>query len=243
MQKLEKIYEGKAKCLFNTENKDVLIQYFKDDATAFNNVKKAVISGKGVINNFLSEYLFNQISTHLIPTHFISRLSEREQLIKKVTIIPVEVIIRNIVAGSMAKRLGLEEGLELASPVFEICYKKDELGDPLINSDHAIKVLQILSLKEFEEIKFYALKINQILLKIFFEIGIKLVDFKIEFGRNSSGKIVLADEISPDSCRLWDKETLRKLDKDIFRRDLGSLTNGYLEVASRLKIAIPNLDS
>jgi len=238
MQKLEKIYEGKAKALYTTEEAGQLIQYFKDDATAFNAQKKAVIEGKGVLNNFISEHIMLELAKISIPTHFVKRLNEREQLIKKVTIVPLEVIIRNIAAGSMAKRLGMEEGAELSSPVFEICYKDDALGDPLINDDHAIYVLKVVNKTQLEEIKNYALKINQFLQKTFAEIGIKLVDFKIEFGCDEQGKILLADEISPDSCRLWDASTSEKLDKDRFRRDLGGLVEAYKDVASRLGITL-----
>jgi phosphoribosylaminoimidazole-succinocarboxamide synthase len=238
MQKIEKIYEGKAKILYSTENPNLLVQYFKDDATAFNAQKKAVIEGKGVLNNVISEFIMLKLAHENIPTHFIKRLDKREQLIKKVKIIPLEVIIRNISAGSMAKRLGIEEGRELLSPIFEICYKDDALGDPLINDDHAINVLKIINKNQLHEIKDYSLKINEILQKIFKDIKIKLVDFKIEFGFDVENKnqILLADEISPDSCRLWDENTSEKLDKDRFRRDLGGLVEAYQEVANRLKI-------
>ena len=238
MQKIDKIYEGKAKILYSTENPNFLVQYFKDDATAFNAQKKAVIEGKGVLNNVISEFIMLELAKENIPTHFVKRLDKREQLIKKVKIIPLEVIIRNISAGSMAKRLGIEEGRELLAPIFEICYKDDELGDPLINDDHAINVLKIINKNQLQEIKDYSLKINKILQKIFKDIGIKLVDFKIEFGFDIENKnqILLADEISPDSCRLWDENTSEKLDKDRFRRDLGGLVEAYQEVANRLKI-------
>lgn len=238
MQKLEKIYEGKAKVLYSTDDSDLLIQYFKDDATAFNAQKKAVIEGKGVLNNAISEHIMLEIAKIGIPTHFVKKLNEREQLIKKVKIIPLEVIVRNITAGSMAKRLGIEEGIILSSPVFEICYKDDALGDPLINDDHAVNVLKAVNQSQLEEIKNYTAKINQFLQKTFAEIGIKLVDFKIEFGFDSAGKIVLADEISPDGCRLWDASTSEKLDKDRFRRDLGGLVEAYKDVAQRLKIKL-----
>jgi phosphoribosylaminoimidazole-succinocarboxamide synthase len=238
MQKLEKIYEGKAKQLFTTSDENLLIQYFKDDATAFNAQKKAVIEGKGVLNNFISEYIMLEMSKASVPNHFEKRLNEREQLIRKVKIIPLEVIIRNIAAGSMAKRLGIAEGLELTAPVFEICYKDDALGDPLINDDHAINVLKVVTKTELDEVKKHTLKINQILSAIFKNIGIKLVDFKIEFGFDARRNIVLADEISPDSCRLWDEKTSQKLDKDVFRRDLGNLVEVYSDVASRLGIKI-----
>ena len=238
--KLQKIYEGKAKVLYATEGENQLIQYFKDDATAFNNLKKDVIAGKGVLNNFISEFIMLEISKHNIPTHFIKRINEREQLIKKVKIIPLEVIVRNIGAGSMAKRLGIKEGVILESAVFEICYKDDSLGDPLINDDHAIKVLKVVSEEQLNLIKNYTLKINQILQNLFATVNIKLVDFKIEFGVDDDGKILLADEISPDSCRLWDKDTNNKMDKDRFRRDLGGLVEAYQEIAHRFKINCTN---
>ncbi len=238
MQKLEKIYEGKAKALYSTSQPNQLIQYFKDSATAFNGEKKAEIDGKGVLNNIISEHIMLEINKISIPTHFIKRLNEREQLIKKVTIIPLEVIVRNIAAGSMAKRLGIAEGGVLSNPVFELCYKDDSLGDPLINDDHAISVLKVVTKSQLEEIKNYTLKINQFLQKTFAEINIKLVDFKIEFGFDAQGKIMLADEISPDSCRLWDSATSEKLDKDRFRRDLGGLVEAYKDVALRLGIKI-----
>ena len=238
MQKINKIYEGKAKILYSTEDENFLVQYFKDDATAFNAQKKAVIEGKGVLNNVISEFIMLKLAEENIPTHFVKRLDKREQLIKKVKIIPLEVIIRNISAGSMAKRLGIEEGRELLAPIFEICYKDDALGDPLINDDHAINVLKIINKNQLQEIKDYSLKINNILKKIFKDIQIKLVDFKIEFGFDvvNKNQILLADEISPDSCRLWDENTSEKLDKDRFRRDLGGLVEAYQEVANRLKI-------
>ena len=238
MQKINKIYEGKAKILYSTEDENFLVQYFKDDATAFNAQKKAVIEGKGVLNNVISEFIMLKLAEENIPTHFVKRLDKREQLIKKVKIIPLEVIIRNISAGSMAKRLGIEEGRELLAPIFEICFKDDALGDPLINDDHAINVLKIINKNQLQEIKDYSLKINNILQKIFKDIQIKLVDFKIEFGFDvvNKNQILLADEISPDSCRLWDENTSEKLDKDRFRRDLGGLVEAYQEVANRLKI-------
>ncbi|MBM3579900.1 MAG: phosphoribosylaminoimidazolesuccinocarboxamide synthase [Alphaproteobacteria bacterium] len=236
MTKLQKIYEGKAKQLFTTSDESLLIQFFKDDATAFNAQKKAVIEGKGVLNNIISEHIMLMMTKAGIPTHFVKRLNEREQLIKKVKIIPLEVIIRNIAAGSMAKRLGIEEGVKLTEPVFEICFKDDALGDPLINDDHAVNVLRVVTKEQLALIKNHALRINELLSKIFIEIGISLVDFKIEFGFDAQGKILLADEISPDSCRLWDISTSDKLDKDRFRRDLGGLVEAYREVARRLKI-------
>jgi phosphoribosylaminoimidazole-succinocarboxamide synthase len=238
MQKIEKIYEGKAKALYTTSEPDQLIQYFKDDATAFNAEKRAVIEGKGLLNNLISEHIMLEIAKIGIPTHFIKRLDEREQLIKKATIIPLEVIVRNITAGSMAKRLGIAEGIVLDEVVFELCYKDDSLGDPLINDDHAVTVLKAVTKEQLAEIKSYTLKINQYLKKAFADINIKLVDFKIEFGFDAQGKIMLADEISPDSCRLWDASTSEKLDKDRFRRDLGGLVEAYKDVALRLGIKL-----
>lgn len=237
-KKMQQIYEGKAKILYATEDENLLIQYFKDDATAFNNLKKDVIEEKGLLNNVISEFIMLEIAKNNIPTHFVKKLNNREQLVKKATIIPLEVIVRNIAAGSMAKRLGMEEGLQLKAPVFEICYKKDELGDPLINDDHAINVLQVVTKSQLEEIKNYTLKINEILQKLFLNAKIKLVDFKIEFGFDKDKRIMLADEISPDSCRLWDVNTLEKLDKDRFRRDLGGLVDAYKEVAKRLGVKL-----
>ncbi len=236
MQKLEKLYEGKAKQLYKTADENLLIQYFKDDATAFNAQKKAVITSKGVLNNLISHHIMLEAEKAGIPTHFVERLNDREQLVRKVKIIPLEVIIRNVAAGSMAKRLGIEEGKELKAPVFEICYKDDALGDPLINDDHAVNVLAAVNYEQLAQIKDYALRVNQLLISIFSAINITLVDFKIEFGFDSNNKIILADEISPDSCRLWDKDSLEKLDKDRFRRDLGNLVEAYSEVARRLKI-------
>lgn len=236
MTQLEKIYEGKAKILYKTEDKNQLIQYFKDDATAFNNQKKDVIAGKGILNNYISEFIMLKLSEAKIPNHFIKRIDNRQQLIKKVEIIPIEVIIRNVTAGSMAKRLGIAEGIELEQPIFEICYKKDELGDPLINDYHAITVLKLLSETQLKLVKDYSLQINTILRDIFSKINIKLVDFKIEFGFDENKNITLADEISPDSCRLWDINSLEKLDKDRFRRNIGGLVEAYSEVAKRLGI-------
>jgi len=242
IQSLEKLYEGKAKILYKTENPEELIQYFKDDATAFNNVKKDVITGKGVLNNIISEFTMLKLAAGGIPTHFIKRLSSREQLIKKVKIIPLEIIIRNITAGTMAKRLGIKEGIVLDETIFEICYKQDALNDPIINDDHAIKVLKVITAKQLNLIKDYSFKINKLLQEIFINVNIKLVDFKLEFGFDKDQNIILADEVSPDSCRLWDKDTNKKLDKDIFRRDLGSLIDGYKEIASRLGIEITNIN-
>jgi phosphoribosylaminoimidazole-succinocarboxamide synthase len=233
MQKTHKIYEGKAKIIYATENPELLIQYFKDSATAFNGIKKAEIIGKGELNNSISAYIMQILAKNNIATHFIEKINNKEQLIKKVNIIPLEVIIRNTIAGSLVKKLNLTEGLDLPHPIFEICYKNDALGDPLINEDQAVYALQLISKQNLATIKNIALQINSILQKIFININIKLVDFKIEFGYDLQQKILLADEISPDSCRLWDLNTAKKLDKDIFRQDLGSLIDGYQEIINR----------
>jgi phosphoribosylaminoimidazole-succinocarboxamide synthase len=238
MEKLTKLYEGKAKILYKIGDQNQLIQYFKDDATAFNNVKKDVISKKGILNNFISEFLMQKLSEENIPNHFIKRLNDREQLVKKAKIIPLEIIIRNVTAGSMAKRLGIAEGLKLDQPIFEICYKDDALGDPLICDCHAITVLKVISEDELQKIKDLSFQINKILKDIFNNIGIDLIDFKLEFGYDNEGNIMLADEISPDSCRLWDKNNGEKLDKDVFRRDLGDLVTAYEKVAKALGIEI-----
>ncbi len=232
MNKVKQIYEGKAKKLYETDDKDLLIQEFKDDATAFDATKRGTIVNKGIINNKLSEKLFNLLSQNGIPTHFVKRLNDRDMLVKKVDIVPVEVTIRNVVAGGMAKLLGLEEGISLKEPVLEYHYKEDKLHDPLIN-DYHIKALGIATDKEMEAIKKYSFKINEVLKKFFDSKDLTLVDFKLEFGR-SRGKIILADEISPDTCRLWDKKTGEKLDKDRFRRDLGNVEEAYQEVLRRV---------
>jgi phosphoribosylaminoimidazole-succinocarboxamide synthase len=233
MQKTHKIYEGKAKIIYATSNPELLIQYFKDSATAFNGVKKAEIAGKGELNNTISAHIMGELAKHNIATHFLEKLNSKEQLIKKVKIIPLEVIIRNTIAGSLAKKLHLTEGVDLPQPIFEICYKNDALGDPLINEDQAVYALQLTSQEHLATIKATTLKINSILQKLFANINIKLVDFKIEFGYDLNQNILLADEISPDSCRLWDLNTSQKLDKDIFRQDLGSLVDGYQEIINR----------
>jgi len=233
-----KLYEGKAKVLYSTENPEEIIQYFKDDATAFNNKIKDVIASKGILNNYISEYIMLELQKNDIPTHFIKRIDERRQLVKKCKIIPLEVIIRNTTAGSMAKRLGIEEGIDIKNPVLDLCYKEDALNDPLINEDQAVEVLKAVTRAELALIRKLTFRINGILQKIFSDIGIKLVDFKIEFGFDSQNNILLADEISPDSCRLWDAKTNDKLDKDRFRRGLGGLVEAYTEVANRLNIKI-----
>lgn len=232
MEKREKIYEGKAKILYTTDNADLLIQYFKDDATAFNAAKKGSIHDKGIINNKISTKIFEYLSSHGIPTHFEKSLNDREMLVKRVQIVPLEVIIRNVAAGSLSRLLGIEEGTALACPVLEFCYKEDKLNDPMINESH-IRALKLASDEDVEAIKKYTLKINELMLKFFASLNIKLVDFKLEFGKYK-GKIILADEISPDTCRLWDAKTGQKLDKDRFRRDLGNIEEAYQEVLSRV---------
>jgi phosphoribosylaminoimidazole-succinocarboxamide synthase len=232
MEKRRQIYEGKAKKLYETPDPDLLIQEFKDDATAFDATKRGTIGNKGVINNALSERLFTMLSKKGIPTHFVKRLSDRDMLVKRVEIVPLEVTMRNIVAGGMAKLLGLEEGMVLKKPVFEYHYKEDKLHDPLINDYHAL-ALGFATEKELDTIKRYSFRINTLLGKFFDERNLILVDFKLEFGRYK-GKIILADEISPDTCRLWDKTTKEKLDKDRFRRDLGNIEEAYQEVLRRV---------
>lgn len=237
MEKKEFLYEGKAKQIYATEHTDKVVVHYKDDATAFNAQKKGSITDKGVINNEITTLLFEYLQKKGIPTHFIKKLSDREQLVQKVSIIPLEVIIRNYIAGSMAKRLAIEEGTKSPVIITEICYKKDELEDPLINNDHAV-ALGVVTYNELDEIFRITYKINDLIKDLFDKINIILVDFKIEFGKNSKGEIILADEISPDTCRLWDKETLEKLDKDRFRRDLGKVEDAYHEILNRLKTVL-----
>jgi len=232
MKKGKLIYEGKAKKVFETDNPDLLIQEFKDDATAFDATKRGTIQSKGVVNNAISKLLFELLESKGIETHFVKKLDERNMLMKRVEIIPLEVTIRNIVAGGMAKLLGLEEGIVLKEPVFEYHYKKDELHDPLINNYHA-KAMGLATDEEMSFIEKRSLEINNILKSFFIHKNLDLVDFKLEFGRHK-GKVILADEISPDTCRLWDKETRKKLDKDRFRRDLGGVEDAYQEVLKRL---------
>lgn len=243
MSRRNTIYEGKAKILFEGPEPGTIVQYFKDDATAFNAEKKGTLAGKGVVNNIISEHIFKALSDIGIPTHFVERLNMREQLVKKVEIIPVEIIVRNIAAGSMSKRLGIKEGTKLPNPIVEYCYKSDELGDPLIAEEHVL-TFGWAEEHELEEMSYYALRVNDFLSGLFSAIGITLVDFKLEFGRLEDGDeviTVLADEISPDGCRLWDMKTGEKLDKDRFRRDLGGEMEAYQEVARRLGI-LPNAD-
>ncbi|MGM0845188.1 MAG: phosphoribosylaminoimidazolesuccinocarboxamide synthase [Bacillota bacterium] len=233
MQKQGLLYEGKAKRIYSTENNEEVWVEYKDSATAFNGEKKAEIDGKGVLNNEISSLLFSKLKDKGIESHFIKRISENEQLVKRVDIIPLEVVVRNVAAGSLAKRLGLKEGTPLRHSIVEFYYKDDELGDPLLTDAH-IELLELASREEVEFLKIQGLKVDAVLTEIFEEIGIKLIDFKLEFGKNSEGQIVLADEISPDTCRLWDMETDQKLDKDVFRRGLGSLTEVYSIILERL---------
>ncbi len=238
MARGKKLYEGKAKILYEGPEPETLIQYFKDDATAFNAEKKAVIDGKGALNNRLSEFFMQGLGQIGIPTHFIKRLNMREQLIRKVEIIPLEVIVRNTAAGSICKRIGIEEGTVLPRPIVEFSYKDDALGDPLVPEEYII-AFNWANQRELDDIIALALRVNDFLSGVMAGVGIKLIDFKIEFGRHWDGefqRLMLADEISPDSCRLWDIETGQKLDKDVFRRDLGDLADAYTEVARRLGI-------
>lgn len=234
MVKTNQLYEGKAKKVFETDNPQLLIVSYKDDATAFNGLKKGTISGKGVINNRMSNLLMQKLETQGVPTHFVEELSDRETLVKRVTILPLEVIVRNIAAGSFSQNYGVPEGKVFAAPTIEFSYKNDELGDPLCNSYHAV-ALGLCSMEEIETVKSYAFKINELLKEFWSKCGVTLVDFKIEFGRLPDGTIVLADEISPDTCRLWDSQTGEKLDKDRFRRDLGGVEDAYREVMARLE--------
>ena len=244
MSRRRKVYEGKAKILYEGPEPGTLIQYFKDDVTAFDNQKRATITGKGILNNRICEHIMTQLAGIGVPTHFIRRLNMREQLIRAVEIIPVEVVVRNVAAGSIAKRLGIVEGTPLPRSIIEFYYKNDELGDPLVTEEH-VTAFGWATPHEIDDIMAIALRVNDFMSGLFAGIGIKLIDFKIEFGRIYEGemmRIVLADEISPDSCRLWDMATNEKLDKDRFRRDLGGLSEAYQEVARRLGIA-PDLES
>ncbi|EKN66221.1 phosphoribosylaminoimidazolesuccinocarboxamide synthase [Schinkia azotoformans] len=233
MEKGQLLYEGKAKRIYTTEEENIVWVEYKDDATAFNGEKKAQISGKGRLNNQITTLLFEKLAEAGIENHFVEKLSDTEQLVKKVKIIPLEVVVRNIIAGSLAKRLGNEEGTELKNAIVEFYYKNDALGDPIVNNDH-IQYLEIATEAELQKIKQTALKVNDILDPFFAERNVILVDFKLEFGVTDKGELILADEISPDTCRLWDKATNQKLDKDIFRRDLGNLTDAYEEILKRL---------
>ena len=233
MEKLRQLYEGKAKKVYATADENLYIVSYKDDATAFNGLKKGTIAGKGVINNRMSNMLMQMLEQEGVPTHFVKELSDRDTLVKKVSIVPLEVIIRNISAGSFAKHYGVEEGIVFDEPTIEFSYKNDDLGDPLLNRYHAL-ALKLATPEEIDAIERYAFKVNQVLKAYFLKLNITLVDFKLEFGRLPDGTIVLADEISPDTCRFWDKDTGEKLDKDRFRRDLGGVEDAYNEVMRRL---------
>ena len=235
MEKKELLYEGKAKKVYTTENPDVLIVDYKDDATAFNGVKKGTIVGKGVVNNRMTNHIFKMLEEKGIPTHFIEELSDRETAVKKVEIVPLEVIVRNVAAGSFSKKLGIEEGFRLLSPTLEFSYKNDELGDPMINDYYAVAI-GAATREESDKITELVFKINEILVDYFKSIKVDLIDFKVEFGRYK-GQIILADEISPDTCRFWDSETHEKLDKDRFRRDLGHVEEAYEEIYRRIGLA------
>lgn len=232
MEKLEMMYEGKAKKVYSTENPDYVVIHYKDDATAFNGLKKGTISDKGVMNNKITSMIFEMLEANGIPTHFEKMLNERDQLCKRVEIVPLEVIVRNIAAGSLAKRLGVEEGTKLNCTVLEFCYKNDELGDPMLNDYHILSI-NLATKEEIDKLAGMALKVNDILKEYFGKLNIDLIDFKLEFGR-FKGDIVLADEISPDTCRFWDAVTGEKLDKDRFRRDLGNVEDAYKEILSRI---------
>ena len=233
MKKMEQLYEGKAKKVFKTDDPDVLIVDYKDDATAFNGLKKGTIVGKGVVNNEMSNFMFRKLEEQGIPTHYIEELNERETAVKKVTIVPLEVIIRNTAAGSLSKRLGLPEGTPLKTPVLEFSYKNDDLGDPMVN-DYHILAMGLATREELDQIAEMSFAINKMMVEFFKSVNVDLIDFKIEFGKTSDGKIILADEISPDTCRLWDEVTHEKLDKDRFRRDMGGVEDAYQEVMRRL---------
>ncbi len=233
MEKTVQLYEGKAKKVYATANADLCIVSYKDDATAFNGAKKGTIVGKGVVNNRMSNMMMQLLEKHGVPTHFVEELSDRDTLVKKVSIVPLEVIIRNVSAGSFAKRYGVEEGIVFEQPTIEFSYKCDALDDPLINDYHAL-ALKLATAEEIETIKKYAFKVNEVLKEYFLKLGVRLIDFKIEFGKLSDGSIVLADEISPDTCRFWDAETGEKLDKDRFRRDMGGVEDAYREIFKRV---------
>lgn len=233
MEKKEQLYEGKAKKVFATDDANLVIVDYKDDATAFNGEKKGTIAGKGVINNVMSNHMFQLLEQQGVPTHFVEQLSDRETVVKKVSIVPLEVIIRNISAGSFAKRFGVNEGIVFDEPTIELSYKNDDLGDPLMNAYHAI-ALKLATREEIEQIKSMAFKVNEVMKQYFDTLNVTLVDFKLEFGKTADGTIVLADEISPDTCRLWDKDTGEKLDKDRFRRDMGGVEEAYQEIMKRV---------
>ncbi len=233
----EMLYEGKAKQVYLTDDPSMILIHYKDAATAFNNIKKATIDNKGVLNNKISTLIFEYLNKRGIPTHYVETLNDRDQLCRRVQIIPLEVIVRNVIAGSMAQRLGIEEGTQPSNVIYDICYKNDELGDPLINDHHAV-ALNAVTYDELKQIYAMTGEINKALTELFARMNIRLIDFKIEFGRTPDGKIVLADELSPDTCRLWDMDTNEKLDKDRFRRDLGKVREAYEEILARLEKAV-----
>ena len=233
MEKKEQLYEGKAKKVFATDDPNLVIVSYKDDATAFNGEKKGTIAGKGAINNVMSNHMFQLLEQQGVPTHFVEQLSDRETVVKKVSIVPLEVIVRNIAAGAFAKRYGVKEGIVFDEPTFELSYKNDDLGDPLMNDYHAI-ALKLATREEIELIKSMTFKVNEVMKQYFDTLNVTLVDFKLEFGKTADGQIVLADEISPDTCRLWDKTTGEKLDKDRFRRDMGGVEEAYQEIMKRV---------
>ena len=237
MEKREQLYEGKAKRVYATDDPELLIVSYKDDATAFNGLKKGTISGKGVINNQMSNRLMARLADAGVPTHYVQELSERETLVRRVQIVPLEVIVRNIAAGSFSKRYGVEEGVVFARPTVEFSYKNDDLGDPLLNDDHALAI-GLATEEEIAAIRRYALAVNDFLRAFWAEAGVTLVDFKLEFGRTGDGTIILADEISPDTCRLWDSKTHEKLDKDRFRRDMGGVEEAYAEIMKRMEATL-----
>jgi phosphoribosylaminoimidazole-succinocarboxamide synthase len=237
MVKVKQLYEGKAKKVYETDDPQYLIVSYKDDATAFNGLKKGTIAGKGVINNRMSNRLMKMLENNGVPTHYVEELSDRDTVVRRVSIVPLEVIIRNISAGSFSKRYGVEEGIVFARPTIEFSYKNDELGDPLLNDDHAL-ALGLATEEEIAEIKRLAFRVNDVLKQFWAGCGVTLVDFKLEFGRLPDGRIILADEISPDTCRLWDSKTKEKLDKDRFRRDLGGVEDAYAEIMRRLNEAM-----
>ncbi len=231
--KMEQLYEGKAKKVYATNDPDCVIVDYKDDATAFNGEKKGTIAGKGVINNRMTNYMFSMLEKEGVPTHLVKEISDRETIVKKVSIVPLEVIIRNVAAGSFSKRMGVEEGTKLLCPILEFSYKNDDLGDPFINDYYAL-ALGLATKEEIDTIAKYAFKVNEFMVDFFKKLNIDLIDFKIEFGKTSDGTIILADEISPDTCRFWDSTTHEKLDKDRFRRDMGGVEDAYQEIMKRL---------
>ncbi len=233
MQKKELLYEGKAKKVYQTEDPEVYIVSYKDDATAFNGLKKGTIAGKGVVNNRMSNFMFRMLEKKGIPTHFVEELNDRETAVKKVKIVPLEVIVRNTAAGSLSKRLGLPEGTALKTPVLEFSYKNDELGDPMVN-DYHILAMDLATREELDQIASMSLRINELMIEFFKSVKVDLIDFKLEFGKTSAGQVILADEISPDTCRFWDADTHEKLDKDRFRRDMGGVEEAYEEMMKRL---------